>query len=486
MGFILREIEEERKFAQELSLEAIDRAVPVEQIKAAIRAEGAQEARERKLNMVVVVLVLIAMNLYTYLSIEHVIKRIAQGLRFIGPDPEYLVPGDNALTYRRYQLNARPLVALFHQVCRPMATPQTPGAFLFGLRLMALDGTVEDVPDTPENEAVFGRYHGGRGSSAFPQVRGVYLVECGAHDIVDAGFWPVHTSERIGGLRLLRSLEPGMLLLWDCGFHDYDMFDHVCRRQAHALGRLPAHVKPKWVASLPDGSYLAYIYPSEHQRRRRGEHLLVRVIEYTIVDPGQPGYGEVHRLMTTLLDPRVYPAVDLACAYHERWEVELLIDEADTHQRLAGRPLRSRKPVGVIQELYGLLLAHYAVRFLMHEAALQAGSDPDRLSFVHALRVIADAIPEFQMTTPEQRPLLYARLLRDLATGRLPERRQRSNPRVVKRKMSNFRLKRPEHDHWPQPTMPFREAVVIAPKPGASEHVMAIQPATLHQVEALI
>jgi len=139
----------------------------------------------------------------------------------------------------------------------------------------------------------------------------------------------------------------------------------------------------------------------------------------------------------------------------------------------------------VIQELYGLLLAHYAVRFLMREAALQSGIDPDRLSFVHALRVIGDAIPEFQMITPEQRPLLYTRLLRDIATGRLPGRRRRSNPRVVKRKMSKFRLKRPEHDHWPQPTMPFHRAVVIEQKQGVSEYVMSIQPASLHQAEVL-
>jgi hypothetical protein len=295
VGFILREIDAERKFAQELALDAIGRAVPLDQIQAALQDENVQATRERKLNMVVVVLVVIAMSCYTYFSIEHVLKRVAQGLRFIWPDPDYAVPGDNAFTYRRYQLNARPMVALFHRVCRPIATPQTPGAFLFGLRLMALDSTVEDVPDTPENVAVFGRHHGARGDGAFPQVRGVYLVECGPHTIVEAGFWPLHTSERVGGFRMLRALTPEMLLLWDCGFHDYEMFAQVLRRQAHALGRLGAHVKPKLVCPLPDGSYLAYIYPAEYRRRQRGEHLLVRVIEYTIVDPGQPGYGEVHR-----------------------------------------------------------------------------------------------------------------------------------------------------------------------------------------------
>lgn len=343
------------------------------------------------------------------------------------------------------------------------------------------------MPDTPESAAVFGRHHGGRGAGAFPQVRGVYLVECGSPMICEAGFWPLHASERVGGRRVLRSVQPGMLLLWDCGFHSYEMVARVLQRQAQVLGRLPAYAKPRWVATLPDGSYLAYIYPADYRRRHRGEHLLVRVIEYTIVDPGQPGYGELHRLLTTLVDAAAYPAVDLACAYHERWEAEVVIDEVDTHQRLAGRPLRSRKPVGVMQELYGLLLAHYAVRFLMHEAALQAGLDPDRLSFVAALRVIGDAIPEFQMVPAAQWPVLQARLLRDIVANRLPERRLRSNPRVVKRKMSNFRLKRPEHAHWPQPTMPFRKAVAIQKKQDKSVHAMVAQPkVSSHQAEVLI
>jgi hypothetical protein len=185
---------------------------------------------------------------------------------------------------------------------------------------------------------------------------------------------------------------------------------------------LPANVKPEWVASLPDGSTLASLRPSDRQRRPR-ERLLVRVIEYTLTDPTLLGYGEVHRLVTTLLDPRVAPAVDVVCLYHERRESELVVDETDTHQRLAGRPLRSHTPEGVLQELYALLIAHYTIRVLMHEAAIQAGVDPDRLSFVHAVRVIHDAIPEFQMVSPAEHPRLYARLLQDIAVGRLPERR---------------------------------------------------------------
>jgi len=461
MGYRLRQIAAESKFSSTLQLEAIERAVPMAEIQAALQESGVREVRERKLSMGVIVLLVIAIHLYTRLSLGEVLGQIARGLRFIWPNPDYAVPKDSAISYRRYQLGARPLVNLFRRVCRPLATPETPGAFMFGLRLMAIDGTVEDVADTPANGKAFGRHTGARGESAFPQLQGVYLAECGTHAIVDAGFWPCHTSERKGGFRMLRSVEEGMLLMWDRGFHDFEMLVQARKRGAHVLGRLPAHVKPTRIRTLADGSYLAYLYPTEYQRRKAGEQLLVRIVAYTILDPALPGYGEVHRLVTTLLDPGLAPALELAWAYHERWEIEIVIDEVDTHQRLAGRPLRSLKPVGVIQELYGLLIAHYAIRFLMHAAALQAGIDPDRVSFVHALNVIHGAIPEFQMTTPEQLPQLYARLLRDIVDRLLPERRLRSNPRVVKRKMSKFHLKRAQHHAWPQPTLPFHQAVAV-------------------------
>jgi hypothetical protein len=345
-----------------------------------------------------------------------------------------------------------------------LATPETVGAFAFGLRLVAIDGTVETMPDTPENDAYFGRQPGSRGDSAFPQVQCVYLCECGTHAIFDAGFWPYTTSERVGGRRLLRSVEAGMLVMWDRGFHEFDMVDGVLTRGAQALSRLPAHVKPTGVMALPDGSWLGYIYPSDYQRRKRGEHQLVRIIEYEIDDPTRPGHAQHHRLLTTLLDPDLYPARDLVCLYHERWEVEITIDEIDTHQRLLPRPLRSLQPVGVIQELYALLIAHFVIRSIMHHAALAHDLDPDRLSFVNTLRLIADAIPEFQLVDPADHPRLWSRLLRDIAHFRLPERKNRSNPRVVKRKMSPFKLKRPQHRHWPQPTKEFRDAILL-PEP---------------------
>ena len=460
MGFRLREIDAESKFCSELSVDAIGQVVSMSQVKDVLLDEDVSEQRERKLNMAVTVFIVIGMGLYNNLSIGKVLEQLAKGLRYIWSDPNYPVAKDSAISYRRYQLGARPLVELFRRVCRPIATEQTPGAFLFGLRLMAIDGTTEDLADTPENVAVFGRQGSGRGKSAFPQMRGVYLAECGTHAIVDAGFWPLAIGERTGGFRMLRSLMAGMLVMWDRGFHSYDMITKARQQGAHVLSRLPAHVKPKPVCVLPDGSYLAYLYPSEY-KRRKSEHILVRIITYTIKDPALPGYGETYRLITTLLSHQRYPAADLACAYHERWEIELIIDEIDTHQRLTQGPLRSHKPVAVIQETYGLLIAHFVIRFLMHEAACLAGIDPDRLSFTNALEVVRNAVDQFQMTAREQLDTLYHRLLHDIADGRLPKRRLRSNPRVVKRKMSNFLKKRPEHTNWPQPQLPWREAIVL-------------------------
>jgi len=192
----------------------------------------------------------------------------------------------------------------------------------------------------------------------------------------------------------------------------------------------------------PNKSFYGIQNTTNRAKRRVGSGK-VRIIEYEIDDPARPGHAQRHRLLTTLLAPDFYPALDLVCLYHERWELEVTIDEMDTHQRLLPRPLRSLHPVGVIQELYALLLAHFVVRTVMHQAAVAHDLDPDRLSFVNSLRLVCDALPEFQLVDPADHSRLWTRLLGDIARFRLPERENRSNPRVVKRKMSKFKLKRP-------------------------------------------
>jgi len=463
---MIRQIDPNAKLAHEVSVEALEAAVPRATVEAVVADLGVAEQRRRKLPAGLTMLLSVAMNLFTHDSLEVVLRKLLKGLRYIWPDPDFATAGKGAISMARYRLGAAPLVELFHRVCQPMATRKTPGAFLFGLRVMAFDGTNEDLPDTPENARVFGRPGGNRGDGAFPQVKGFYLTECGTHAIADAGFWPCRTGEDSCARRLLRSVREGMLLMWDTGLHSFDLAQATRATGAHFLSRVPSNVKFKPIWRQPDGSFLAYIYPSDYQRRKAEEQLLVRVIEYTLTDPALPGYGQLHRLMTSLLDPQQCPAKRSACAYHERWEIELVVDETDTHQHPVGQPLRSKKPVGVIQELYGLLIAHYVVRHTMHQAALQARLNPDRLSFTKSLSLICDAISEFQMTVPEQHPALYRRLLTDIARQQLPERDNRTNPRVVKRKMSNFRLKRAEHQHWPQPSVPFRKAVAVLHRPA--------------------
>ena len=457
----LRQIDARVHLTSAATLEMMGEIVSPQRIDGVLRPLGKSEQRVRKLTMVLVVLLCIAMCLYTEEAIEDVLMKLMQGPRFLRPFDEFVPASKGAICQRRRQLGVPPMVTLFHNICQPLATPDTPNADLFGYRLMGIDGTKEDLADTPANASYFGRPGGGRGDGAFPQVLGVYLCECGTHAICDAGFWPCHQSERLGGKRMLRSVGPGMLVLWDCGFHSFDMCQICLDQGAHFLNRLPAQAKPGFHRKLPDGSYLAWIRPSHVSHYKKRQRLLVRVIEYQLDDPGRPGHGERRRLITSLLDEVAVPAHALACAYHERWEIEITIDEIDTHQRAPLQPLRSRTPLGVLQELYGLLIAHYCIRKVMHEAAVQSGVAPDRLSFIKSVRLLRNAVFEFQIVAASQKSALYQRLLRDIARARLPERTNRSNPRVVKRKMSNFDKKRDKHRHWPQPTKPFPEAVIL-------------------------
>jgi hypothetical protein len=461
LSFTLRDIPAGAKLTDEIALQVIDSAVPRSVVEAVATDFAVAGQRQRKLTTEVTILLTVAMNLFTRQSLQQVLVAMITGLRYVWPDPDFAIATKGAITKARYRLGASPVIELFHRVCRPLAVEATSGAFLFGLRLMALDTTMEDVPDTPENAKTFGRHHSNRGKSAFPQVMGAYLSESGTHAIVDAGFWPCHADQHAAVRQLLRSVESGMLLMWDAGLHSFDTARKTLARGAQFLSRVPASVRFEPLKLLTDGSYLANIYEPKGRRRPSDEHLLVRVIEYTISDPNRPGCGKNHRIMTSLPDPGQYPALEMVLAYHERWEVEIMIDEIDTHQRLPQRPLRSQKPIGVIQEFYGLLIAHYAIRRVMHDSALQYGLDPDRISFVNSVQLICGAITVFQMAAEDQRKMLYPLLLHQIAFYHLPNRANRNNPRVVKRKMSKFNLKRPEHQNWPQPTSTFRKAVTI-------------------------
>ncbi|HZD70494.1 MAG TPA: IS4 family transposase [Actinomycetes bacterium] len=457
---MIGEIGPNERLDAHLAVDALARVFPRHTLEAVIDGCGVREQRCRKLPAVLTLLVCIAMHLYAHESLPHVFRALVSGLRWCWPRHEALSVTSGALCQARERLGAQPLVTLFRTICQPLATSTTPGAFLCGYRLMALDGTRLDLPDTPANAAAFGRPGSGRGQSAWPQAQVVALGECGTHALCDAGVWRCDAAERAAAQRLLRSLTAAMLVCWDRGLHSFDLLVQTQARGAQFLGRLPRHVRPELLAVLSDGTSLVCLRPSEPVRRRAGEQLVARLIRYTLDDPPRPGHADEHRLLTSLLDPAQAPAAQLVVAYHQRWELELTIDELKTHQRPA-RPLRSHKPVGVIQELYALFLAHYLVRAVMAAAATTADLAPTRLSFLDSLRLIREALPDLQRSAPGEHGRITQRLRADLLAAKLPWRRNRSNPRVVKRKMTNFRVKRPAHRHWPQPTKPFQEAIVL-------------------------
>lgn len=462
MSFKLRVINASTKLSNEVNINAINKIVSPQLIDKVPEKTGKREIRLRKLGAVAVIWFCIALNLFAEESYQSVLCKLFKGLRYIWPDPNIQLPGKGALCAARNRLGVAPLFELFHQTGKPLADLSVSGAFLFGLRTMTIDGTIEDLADTPEVVAYFGRHPGSRGDSAFPQAQIVYLSECCTHTICDAGIWPVHADERTCALRLLRSIFPGMLVTVDRGLISYEMVDNtVNKRGAHILARVPAHWTLKPVEHLSDGTYLAYIYPRAYRRRKAGERILVRVMAYTINDPQRPGHGFVHRVVTSLLEPETAPAQDLVCAYHERWEIEMTIDEIDTHQRQLAATFRSRTVPGVIQEFYALLIAFNAICSVRLQAAQLDGVDPDRISFVVTLRKLCESVDQFQQTAPKQLPTLFERLLRDIASEKLPGRRDRTNPRVVKQKMSSFLLKRDKHRQWPQPTTTFREAIQL-------------------------
>ena len=382
-----------------------------------------------------------------------------QVFKWLQPFRRKGTPGRSTLCEARQRLGVAPLRHLARQVVQLQGAPDTPGAFYDGLRLMALDGFVVDVADSPANARVFGRPGSSRSPAAFPQARVLALCEAGTHVLWRTSIKPCRRSEVKMAPSLLRFLQDDMLLLWDRGFLSYDLVQQVHRSGAQVLARIKNNLVFRPLRRLSDGSFLAKLYASPRHRDRDEGGLEVRIIEYTLNDPGRSGSGQKHRLLTTLLDAGRHPAKRLITLYHERWEEELTIDELKTHQR--ERPvLRSETPAGVVQEIDGLLLAHYVVRVLMSEAARRNDLPPRRLSFTGTLKVLRCRLPE----CPKSRAGLkrwYEDLLAEIAEEVLPARRNRINPRVIKRKMSNWRKKRPEHRRYPQPTKKFGQSVVM-------------------------
>jgi hypothetical protein len=386
---------------------AIESAIPTTVIDQVIAKSASRGQRQRKLPAHLVVCLVIAMSLWSKAAMRDVLKNLVDGLsvQWIRLSQYWKVPNSASITEARQRLGAQVMRQLFEQVVRPMATPETPGAFLGGLRLMAVDGTLLDVPDSSTNALVFG-YPGSRygNRAAFPKVRLVLLIEAGTHLITDALICPYRMGERVRALKLLRSIQPGMLLMWDRGLHSFLMVAATVRQGGQYLGRVPANVKFEVEQELPDGSYLSWIYPDRKSKQKGATRIGVRVIEYSIEIPGQLE-PSAYRLITSLLVPEQFPALLLAQEYHQRWEVENTIDEVKTHLLARKVPIRSLKPREVVQEIYGLLLGHWAVRSLMVQAAQTKGISPLRLSFTGTLHVLRRAVTKFQLAQPHELPL---------------------------------------------------------------------------------
>lgn len=385
-------------------LKALEAAIPSEAIEQAIGEAEAREERKRALPSHLVVCLIIAMSLWSSGSMRTVLKNLVDGLSeaWVRVGKYWRVPSKSSITEARQRIGPRVMSRLFHLVVRPLATAQTPGAFLGGLRIMAVDGTVLDVPDSEANAKVFGYPASRPGTqAAFPKVRLVLLIEAGTHLIVDALMCPYRMGERARVKKLLRSVTQGMLLMWDRGLHSYAMVLATLAQKCDYLGRVPKNVKFQVELVLEDGSYLSWIAPDGKSKKKGDTKISVRVIEYTIDTDGE---RQIYRLITSLTDIALFPALLLATEYHRRWEVENTIDELKVH--LLGRktPIRSLNPREVVQEIYGWLLGHWAVRSLMFQVADHAQISPLRLSFTGTLNVVRRAVPKFQRIETEALP----------------------------------------------------------------------------------
>jgi len=368
----------------------LTRVFPPELVDEVIAAADRTEVRHRSLPARVMAYFSIGMALHSEGSYEDVLSLLTDGLSWASGEDPVVLPSKSAIFQARARLGAEPVAGLFERVAVPLAKRGAPGAWLAGRRLVAIDGTCLDVADTPENVEWFGRPGVNKGEqAAFPQARLVAVAECGTHAIFEAVVGAYTAGENPLARELIDRLTPGMLVLADRGYCGFPLWKRAVATGADLLWRATASMKPRYLETLSDGSWLAELRASG-SAGRHSEPLTIRVIDYQI-DDGRPN-DETYRLFTTILDPQEASGVELAVAYSQRWEIESVFDELKTHQRGARTVLRSKSPDLVLQEIWGHLCCHYAIRTLMWEAAGQANVDPDRVSFVAALRIARRSI----------------------------------------------------------------------------------------------
>lgn len=384
-----------------INLGVIAKTFPAAAVERILRETAREGKRHRMLPANVTVYYVIALGLYMQVSCREVLRWLLDGLKRLSVlGCRVQVACKSSITAARQRVGAEPLIRLHDEVVSPIATEKTRGARYCKWRVVSLDASTLDVADTKANEEAFGRPGASRGESAYPQIRFVSLVENGTHVLFGSKMGSCRTGETTLARDVIGKLEPGMLCLADREFFSYELWRDAQATGADLLWRVKKNLRLELLERFDDGSYLSVIYPSEKDRRHNTNAIYVRVIEYQL--DGVPDAEDIYRLVTTILDPEAAPAQELAGLYHERWEIETALDELKTHLKGPKIVLRSGTPEMVVQEFYGLMMAHFAVRGLMHEAALTADLDPDELSYVHTIRIIRRKLPQFVAFPPSQ------------------------------------------------------------------------------------
>jgi hypothetical protein len=399
MARTLAELPKGARITDYISLGVISKTFPRDKIEQTISRVGKSSQRQRDLPAHVVFYYVIALALYMQCSYREVLRCLLEGIQWLkGPESRVRVTGKSGISQARKRLGYEPMKQAHDEMVSPIATKGTRGAWYRQWRLVSVDGSTMDVADTRENQQYFGRPGSGRGQTAYPQLRLVSLVENGTHVLFGTQVAGCRTAESTLADKVVEALAPGLLCLGDRNFFSFALWEKARATGADLLWRVKQKALLPLGKRLEDGSYLSRIYPRARDRKKGRNGVPVRVIEYRL--DGQPDAQDLYRLITTILEPDRAPAKDLAVLYHERWEIETAFDELKTHLRGARIVLRSKTPELALQESYGLLMAHFAIRGLMHEAALRDDIDPDRLSFVHAVRVVRRKLPLFVAFSP--------------------------------------------------------------------------------------
>jgi hypothetical protein len=301
-------------------------------------------------------------------------------------------PNISSLARARARLGADPLHMLFDEIAGPVGAPDAAGVFCCGLRVVSMDGSTTDVPDSKANDAHFGRPSNATRAGAFPQVRWLAAAESGTGALIGAAICPYTVGEQTLARDLLAAFGPKMLVLADRNFLSHALARDVLATGAHILWRASASFRLTPIAVLPDGSYLAQLHP---RRTADGPPITVRVIEYTVHSSGPDGAedsSELFCLVTDLLDAEAHPALDLACAYPMRWQCETVIGHHKTDMGAGMAVLRSKDPEGVAQEMWALFAVYQAIHTLIGAAADATGVPPDQISFPQALTAVTDTV----------------------------------------------------------------------------------------------